>query len=207
MKNNQDFKNEALAALRGNWAQAVLASIAIILVAGCGQVLSYSHSGELSSTQIAISAVTMVLSIFILYPFEYSFYQACRLLLVNGNADMLGNSFRSFFGGYGRLLSASFAVFIKTFLWTLLLIIPGIVKGLAYSMTPYVLMDHPEYRIGAAIKESERIMVGHKFDLFYLELSFIGWIFLSILTLGIGLFWLIPYMRVSVAAFYEEVKG
>ena len=74
-------------------------------------------------------------------------------------------------------------------------------------MTPYVLIDHPELSANEAIHESSRLMEGHKFDLFWLYLSFIGWAILAVLTLGIGFFWLEPYMQASVAAFYNDIKG
>jgi uncharacterized membrane protein len=98
-------------------------------------------------------------------------------------------------------------VYLYTALWTLLLIVPGIVKGLAYSLTPFIVKDNPQLSPNQAINLSMKMMKGHKFDLFYLYLSFIGWIFLAILTLGIGLLWVIPYMQTSMAAFYLDVKN
>lgn len=89
----------------------------------------------------------------------------------------------------------------------LLFIIPGIVKSFSYAMTPYILEENPELSANEAIDRSRAMMKGHKFDLFWLYLSFIGWILLSILTLGIGLLWLAPYMQTATAAFYEDVKA
>lgn len=74
-------------------------------------------------------------------------------------------------------------------------------------MTPFILEENPELTAGEAIDRSRFMMRGHKFDLFWLQLSFIGWFFLSVLTAGIGLLWLEPYYRTSLAAFYEEVKA
>ena len=96
---------------------------------------------------------------------------------------------------------------IFVFLWTLLLIIPGIIKGFAYSLVPYILVDKPELSANEAINLSIKMMKGHKFDFFWLCLSFIGWILLAILTFGIGLFWLMPYMYTAYAAFYQDVKA
>jgi len=81
------------------------------------------------------------------------------------------------------------------------------VKAFSYAMTPYILEEHPELSAGEAIDHSRAMMKGHKFDLFWLYLSFIGWILLSIFTLGIGLLWLAPYMQTATAAFYEDVKA
>lgn len=95
---------------------------------------------------------------------------------------------------------------VYTLLWALLLIVPGIIKGLSYALTPYILRDHPELKYNAAIEKSMAMMEGHKADLFWLYLSFIGWILLCVLTLFIGLFWLHPYVNSTLANFYEEVK-
>ncbi|MBJ8029099.1 DUF975 family protein [Bacillus cereus group sp. N21] len=91
-------------------------------------------------------------------------------------------------------------------LWTLLFIIPGIVKIFSYTMTFFILNDHPEFSMNQAITESRRMMNGHKMDYFLICLSFIGWFILSILTLGIGFLWLIPYFYTTKAAFYEKVS-
>ena len=98
-------------------------------------------------------------------------------------------------------------MYLFTFLWTLLFIIPGIIKAFSYAMSPYILEENPELSANEAIDRSRAMMKGHKFDLFWLYLSFIGWGFLCIFTLGIGLLWLMPYMQTAEAAFYEDVKA
>jgi len=89
----------------------------------------------------------------------------------------------------------------------MLFVIPGLVKVFSYAMTPYILVDHPELSTTEAIHESRLMMRGHKFDLFYLYLTFIGWAILCVLTAGIGFFWLIPYIETSRAAFYYDLKN
>ena len=88
----------------------------------------------------------------------------------------------------------------------MLLFIPGYIKAFSYAMTPYILKDNPEMKNNAAIEESMRMMDGHKLELFMLDLSFIGWVILSILTCGIGLLWLIPYINMAHVNFYEDLK-
>ena len=119
--------------------------------------------------------------------------------------DELGALFDGF-RDFGRIFLTLFLQGVYTLLWTLLLIIPGIVKAYSYAMTSYILYDNPELQGNAAIEKSMRMMRGHKLELFLLHLSFIGWALLCILTLGIGLFWLVPYVQASQAAFYEDVK-
>lgn len=114
------------------------------------------------------------------------------------------------FAGYkqfGRIFVAYLLYTIYTFLWTLLLIIPGIVKSLSYALMPYILADNPEMSGEQAICRSMAMMQGNKFRLFLLLLSFIWWAILAILTCGIGFLWLYPYMAATMAAFYEDVKA
>lgn len=98
-------------------------------------------------------------------------------------------------------------VTLFTVLWTLLFIIPGIVKGLSYSMAFYIKNDHPEYTWKQCIEESKKMTYGHKGQLFGLYLSFIGWEILGFLCLGVGLLWVYPYISTSTAEFYNQLKG
>ena len=96
---------------------------------------------------------------------------------------------------------------IFVWLWSLLLVIPGIIAIYRYAMMPYLMAEFPDLGALDAMRESKRLMQGNKWRLFCLELSFIGWYLLSILTLGIGLLWLLPYVSASRAAFYLEITG
>ena len=93
------------------------------------------------------------------------------------------------------------------FLWSLLFIIPGIVKAYSYSMAYFIKVDHPEYTPTQALDESKRIMDGNKMKLFMLDLSFIGWLILGSLTFGIGTLWVTPYMKAAHAEFYRDIIG
>lgn len=91
------------------------------------------------------------------------------------------------------------------FLWSLLFVIPGVIMAYAYSMAIYVANDNPEMQAMDAIRKSRELMDGHKWDLFVLDLSFIGWIFLCLLTCGIGFFFLAPYIEMAHVEFYREL--
>ena len=91
-------------------------------------------------------------------------------------------------------------------LWTLLLIVPGIMKAFSYSMCLYILLDHPEYSPLEAIKKSKEMMYGHRMELFVLALRFIPWILLGIITLGIGFIWAAPYISTAYCEFYLQLK-
>jgi uncharacterized membrane protein len=95
------------------------------------------------------------------------------------------------------------AIFI--FLWTILLIIPGIIAALSYSMTYFIIVDNPGIDGLEALRKSKEIMRGNKGKLFCLGCRFIGWFFLCLLTLGIGFLWLGPYWMTSKAAFYQDL--
>ena len=96
---------------------------------------------------------------------------------------------------------------LYTFLWSLLLIIPGIIAAYSYAMTGYILAEHPELTASEAIERSKEMMSGNRFRLFCLQFSFIGWAILCTFTLGIGNLWLTPYKQAAVAAFYREISG
>ena len=101
-------------------------------------------------------------------------------------------------------ISICCAVFV--FLWSLLLIIPGIIAGIAYKMAYYIKLDNPEMGALETIKKSKEIMNGHKWEYFVLQLSFIGWMILGACTLGILYIWLVPYMAVTECNFYNKIK-
>lgn len=107
---------------------------------------------------------------------------------------------------FGKSLLLYILITIFTFLWMLLLWIPGIIKSYSYSMSYYILIDRPDLTAKQCITESRRLMDGHKMDLFCLHLSFFGWAILCVFTLGIGFLWLEPYMQTAQANFYEELK-
>ncbi len=92
------------------------------------------------------------------------------------------------------------------FLWSLLFVIPGIVKHYAYSMAPFIQQDSEDKNWKKCLDESRKMMKGHKMQLFLLELSFLGWIILGALCFGIGTLFVIPYMDMAKANFYDELK-
>lgn len=209
MKTNQEYKNAALAALKGNWAPAVVATIVYLVIV---LAISGGQSGVemlLPSTPAVLGSVFgagLLLSILVLYPMEIGYANSTRVLYEDGDNKLTSNIFNIGFKNYLHNVWGYFLMMVFVLLWSLLLFIPGIIMAFAYAMTPYILVENPEMKAIDAIRKSRSMMKGHKFDLFYLELSFIGWILLSILTLGIGLLWLVPYMETSIAAFYNDLK-
>lgn len=208
MKSNQYYKNEALSALRGNWANALVATIIFVALA-----LFFSSNDAINSYYQRIVINPFIgyslsfVSLFVLLPLAVGYSNSMRVLLETGDNRLTNNSFSLGFGNWLHVVWGMILSTIYIFLWTLLLIIPGLIKSYSYALTPYILVEHPEMSANEAIEESMRLMDGHKFDLFYLQLSFIGWAILSILSLGLGVFWLIPYQMTAQAAFYRDIKN
>lgn len=208
MKSNQYYKNEALSALRGNWANALVATIIFLAL-----TLFFSSNDAINSYYQRIVINPFIgyslsfVSLFVLLPLAVGYSNSMRVLLETGDNRLTNNSFSLAFGNWLHVVWGMILSTIYIFLWTLLLIIPGIIKSYSYALTPYILVEHPEMSANEAIEESMRLMNGHKFDLFYLQLSFIGWAILSILSLGLGVFWLIPYQMTAQAAFYRDIKN
>jgi uncharacterized membrane protein len=117
-----------------------------------------------------------------------------------------GDIFKGFSSLFGKALWLSVITVFFTFLLSLLLFIPGIIKAIAYSMAPYILAENPGMTAREALRESTRITNGHKFELFVLQLSFIGWILLVPVTFGLIAIWLVPYMNAAAANAYLEIK-
>ncbi len=191
LKLNSELRAVSRTTLSGNWMMAALATLVYLLIAG-----------GVSSIPVAGS----VLAIIITYPLAYGFAILFLDLFREGKPIDIGKLFDGF-KDFGRVWGTLILVAIYTILWTCLLIIPGIVKSYSYALTPFILKDEPELKYNAAIEKSMHMMNGYKMKLFLLDLSFIGWMILSVLTLGIGLLFLQPYMNTARAAFYEDLKA
>jgi len=126
--------------------------------------------------------------------------------LTYGSADvgLLGYGFRE--GRYINIFKTMFVRSIYILLWALLLIIPGIIKAYAYRMVPYILAENPGMGSGRAIQISNEMTMGEKWDIFVLDLSFIGWYILGSLALGVGVFFVQPYYDATNAELYMKLR-
>ena len=208
MKTNQDYKNAALAALNGNWAPVVVATIVMWVVSFILQLpTGFIDPTASTGAILAVFYGFMFLAMFITIPVAVGYYNALNKLYLDGDDKVTSNMFTMGFGRFLRYVGGMLLMGIYIFLWTLLLVVPGIIKAIAYSLVPYILKDYPELSVNQAINLSVKMMKGHKMRYFLLTLSFIGWGLLGILTLGIGYIWLTPYMYTTTAAFYQDVKN
>lgn len=209
---NSELRAQAREQLDGKWGTFVLMTFLMCVIQVLLQIPSYIGSllevlsPENAMASLSFSNISNILSLLAL-PLGWGLTVS---LLRNHREESvdLENLFDGFRGGrYTRVFCALFLVNLFTFLWTLLLIIPGIMKAFSYALTPYILLDEPELTARQAITRSCEIMQGRRWKLFCLSLSFIGWGILSLLTFGIGFLWLAPYMNASIAAFYEDARA
>lgn len=132
---------------------------------------------------------------------------ATYLLKQHDRANFEFGDLFSQFHRFGQGFAQRFLRGLYIFLWSLLFIIPGIVKTYAYAMTPFIMAENPEMTANEAITASREMMDGHKLELFWLDLTFIGWSIMTVFTLGIGTLFLNPYMNASYAAFYKKLTA
>ena len=190
MKTSSELRAQAWGALSGKWGMAVVATLVYGVISG---VLSF------------IPFVSWIATLLVSLPLAYGF--VIMLLNVVRGSDVKLDTMSEGFKDYGRILGTMLLSSVYQFLWALLLIIPGVIKGYSYALTPYLLKDHPELKFNAAIEESMRLMSGNKMRLFLLDLSFIGWFLLGLITFGIAFLWITPYWNTARAAFYEDLMS
>lgn len=163
---------------------------------------------EISSSIFGWYYVLNVLITIVLIPLNIGVAQ--NVLAWSRGEDV--NKWKVLFGGFNSakiFFKQVGVVVLNTILcalWAILLIVPGIIKGLAYSMYPYVLRDEPDLSVWQTLKKSEAIMKGYKGKLFLMYLSFVGWFILGAFTFGILYIWLTPYVMTSTVKFYDDVR-
>ena len=164
-------------------------------------------TGVLVVGALILSAVsfTIIGSLLLIGAIEFGY--CAYLITVTRNKDSDLGKLLSGFNRFGDVCITGILKWLFTGLWSLLFVIPGIVKSYSYAMTMYIMQDHPELSGNDAITKSRQMMDGHKFDLFILDLSFIGWYLLGALTFGILIiFYVEPYRQVTRTNFYEQLR-
>lgn len=199
--------------LKGMWPLAIAVAAAAYLLGSIGigflpnmEWITEWTIYEVEDLRITLSDGALGLCAFILGGTLELGY--CQFLLKQH--DKKNPEFSDLFSQFDRFGTGFAQHFLRslyTFLWALLFIIPGIVKGYAYAMTPYILTDHPEMTASQAIGQSKQMMDGHKGELFILELTFIGWSILAGLCWNLGYLLYNPYISAAKAAFYRQLQA
>lgn len=183
----QELRDRAWNSLTGKYWSLIIMLLVIALISG------------------AAGSFTMGLLSLLTLPMSY----ALSVAFLNVSRTQCNPQLESMFTVYRDNFLKAFLVPLLqglfVFLWSLLFVIPGVIMAYAYSMAIYVANDNPEMQAMDAIRKSRELMDGHKWDLFVLDLSFIGWIFLCLLTCGIGFFFLAPYIEMAHVEFYREL--
>ena len=201
---NRELRSRARQKLAGVWGICVLAAFIAAIIYGITDAtkikIDLPDFGEFTNTNFSVNILDTLLA----GPLAYGIARL-HMCVTRGMKPMIEELF-SGFQVFFKMLWTHLLKSAVILLWTLLLIVPGIMAYYSYSQVYYILADHPELSVREAMARSKQMMFGYRTKRFSLDFSFIGWSLLCVFTCGIGFFWLIPYMQVSYAYFYESVK-
>ena len=217
MRDRAQIKEVAKFQFKQRYGMSVGAALLFALLAGGRQLNTLTYRQNINipfepwmytllAILVPIASVMFLVYILIGAPLKVGHAHFSRCIY-NNWATSVGDMFNRTFSDYARNLGGMLWRDLFTLLWSLLFIIPGIVKSYAYFAAPYILAEFPAVRATDAIKISMRMTYGFKADIFVLDLSYIGWYLLSGLTLGLlGILYVNPYYYTSQAGMYEELK-
>ena len=227
MLKSKELRTKAWESLRGKYWLAFAVVLVLGLLSSIGtSMVTFSQDlldtinmvdpAEMDSTMqlgaVVLSGAALIISIigllFCLFIGNAAEVGLCNYFIKNTYSKP---SFKDAFSGfkvkYGRNIGTLLLVGIKLVLWSCLFVVPGIIKSFEYAIIPYILADDAGISSKDAFKKAKQMMKGNKWRLFKLDFSFIGWFLLCVLTLGIGTFFLIPYIDAANAEFYVELKN
>ena len=227
MMNSKDLRVKAWGSLKGKYWLAFGATLVIGILNSLGsglitgaqlllkanQVVDPAQMNEaMLSHTLAMMGIVLVLCLFgvliSIFVGSTATVGSCNYFIKNTDSKpSFADIFSGFKTNYGRNIKTIFAMSVKIALWSLLLIVPGVIKSFEYAMVPYILADDGQISSKDAFQKSKQMMMGNKWRLFKLNFAFIGWILLCIPTIGIGAFFLIPYVDAANAEFYMELKN
>ena len=215
---SSDYRRLARESLAGNWGSAILAALIAGFFGGlvCNSFSINIDSDDLKNINFLSPEIKRLL---------YTLFAGGTVInlvhLILGGVIRLGhctyvlkqydrkepaiNDLFSHFDNFGSGLCLSLLTNIYVILWTFLLIVPGIIASYSYAMAPFIMAENPQLTASQAIAQSKKMMDGYKLELWLLDLSYIGWSLLCVLTCGIGNIFLNPYMSAAHAAFYRSL--
>jgi uncharacterized membrane protein len=203
MKTYSDYRAAARESLSGNWKTS---AIVMLLIMGISILLSTVIALLSLDSEWLGNTVNIIVSVLLILPLQWAFANAL-LQLVRGDNNITENTKQSFKTNYRTfVLTYLLMIIILLGIGVVTLLIGTFILAYAYRMVPYLIQEYPELTPREALKLSREMMRGHKWNLFVLDLTFMGWILLTVLTLGIGGLWLTPYMQTTVAHYYEDLK-
>ncbi len=183
-----------------------------------GMLMDGEAAGQTEALVLAGTIITIYLVVFVfalaisfatsaflgnpIFVGQCSFFRKAR----TGDVDFV-HMFEGFSGNYMNMVKVMFLRLLYTFLWSLLFIIPGIIKGLEYTLIPYLLTENPQLSSERAFAISRQTMNGEKANCFLFQLSFIGWFLLGMLACGLGVYFVMPYYSAGMAEFYACMRA
>lgn len=203
------IKSYALEKLKGNWWLAIGVSF-VASILGANGPLSFSSGVNSSTNNTSSNFSVIAIAIFLVSAFigpiselgQNAFYlNLCR------NQTARFSDLFSKTSYFFKAFALKFITGLLVILWSFLFIIPGLIAIYRYSMAMYILTDNPEIGVMEAIKKSKEMMEGHKLDLVFLNISFLGWTILCVFSFGIALFFMLPYVNAATAAFYLRISN
>ena len=197
---NQTYKDRALASLEGKWGSAAIATLIIAIITGGISTVITLPMGSDTVAGLSTNGIWSLLCL----PLEWGFtvYFLSLIRQEDIRYERLFEGYKDFI----RTFLMEFLYCLAVAVGTCLFIVPGIILGIGLCMAPYILKDDPQISAMDALMKSWQMTRGHKMKLFWLGLSFIGWIILSFCTFGLGFFLLAPYMEATFAHYYEDIK-
>lgn len=221
MWTNSELKQRAKAVLNrfGYWTPFFVTILCGLLMTDPSNILSVMSENGGLETLFENEEFAYYFSIVFLFFFVFSFFFNIFIgypVLVGMNRFFMENRIsgskieRLFYvfksGNYLNVVKTMFLMNLKIFLWSLLFIIPGIIKSYEYYMVPYILSENPGISSKRAFEISKEMTDGEKFDIFWLGLSFFGWILLGTLACGIGVLFVEPYLQTTFAELYQVMR-
>lgn len=189
--NNEEIRREARELLKDKWGNLVLVWLILYAIFALAPTATFGFGG--------------IVPLIVGGPFMVAI---CAIFLkLHRREDFRIEEMFDGFKDFSRTLVAYLLVTLYTFLWSLLLIVPGIIAAISYSMTFYIMAEDPKIEAQEAMRKSQQMMFGHKTEFFMLMLSFIGWFFLACLTFGVGFLFLSSYTSMAATIFYQRLKG
>jgi len=196
---NKDLMMQARESLSGRWGLAVGTFFVYMLIMCV--ISGTSSSASLGNLKFVGNIATLLLG------GAFALGVATFSLAIARNEEAKLEMIFYGFKYYVKTLGLYLLMVLFVLLWMLLLIVPGIIAAISYSMAFYIMHDDPNIGAMEAIDKSKKMMYGYKWKYFCLGLRFIGWCLLGIISAGIGFLWIMPYISISIAKFYDDVKA
>jgi uncharacterized membrane protein len=199
-KQRYEYKQQAKQLMDGKYTNVIVILLIISIISGLFSSGNFNFQNANFGARL-LSIITFALSA----GFSFGTTKMFIGVTKDVNPEIEDILLVGFKNNYVRSLVTALLQSVYIFLWSLLLIIPGIIKAYAYSMSFYLLNKEPELQHSDAITKSKDYMNGHKMDIFLLHLSYIGWFFLSLFTAGILLLWVMPKLMTAQTLMFDEI--